>query len=767
MKINLFNKALLFLLLILFCVESQAQIGTWKTYLAYQNATIVAKTSTLVYGVYDGALLSYNPEDQEVRTYSFKDGLSDVGIQCMAYSPGAGALILVYSNANIDIFMGPDNVYNLSFIKDDVYIQDKTINNLELIGDYAYISTAFGIVVVDIKRKEIKETYRLGVNTKSVAQNGDYFYAATDEGIKRALTSSNLLDRENWIYYPLTNYTATGIGGNERNLSYLIFFENRLVIVQQKKGVYYEDENKNFNLIQEGTQFDQITILNNQLVIKREDQITFIPKLNSLYIIKIAGSAISSYNSKTSYWIAAGEGGLINITREDNSTEYKVEVSELKVNSPKRNFNFYMTYTANKLFVVGGGRGSDRNNTPGTLMIMENNQWFNLDEKAVAKKTGLRCDDLMSLVVDPRDPNHYFVSSWGEGVYEFQDNEFVKLYSTDNSSLLASKPSIVRVGGMVYDRSNNLYMVNSGVLNGLSIMDAQGKWNNYYYAPLNDSEVDKILISRNNQKWINIWREKNVGILVIDDTETGGGKAYYSKSFKDQRGTDTKASGFFSIAEDLNGTIWVGTDNGPISFSSAQQVENGVCYRVISTDQYGEGYYLLEGQQINAIAVDGGNRKWMGTENSGIYIVDQPDATTIKVENLNTDNSYLLSNKINSIAINNETGEVFIGTDKGLCSYMGEAIEGKSDYSNVFAFPNPFNPARDQQVVITGLMQNSNVKITDMAGNMIMEGKSLGGQYTWNGTDRHGSLVKAGIYLVFAATSSGSEGVATKIMVIR
>jgi hypothetical protein len=220
------------------------------------------------------------------------------------------------------------------------------------------------------------------------------------------------------------------------------------------------------------------------------------------------------------------------------------------------------------------------------------------------------------------------------------------------------------------------------------------------------------------------------------------------------------------LAEDLNGTVWAGTDNGPISFSSAAQMGEGRCNRIISTDQYGLGYYLMEGQRVKTIAVDGGNRKWMGTEGGGVYIVDNSGENLI-VENFTTANSQLISDNIISIAINNKTGEVFIGTDRGLVSYMSDAIEGLPNYSKVYAYPNPVKPANNSHVIITGLMTDSNVKITDIAGNLVNQGTSLGGQYTWNCTNLTGSIVKSGIYLVFAATPSGDQGVVTKIMVIK
>ena len=747
----------------------QAQVGTWKTYMAYNEGTIVTETPNLVFGVYNGSLLSYNPTDGEIRTYSNLNGLHDTDIRQMAYHPGANALVLVYANANIDIFLGENDVYNIASIKDDRTIQDKTVYNLEIIDDYAYLSTAFGIVVIDVNRKERKNTYRLGAAVRSVCKNGNYFYAATSGGIKKALITSNLLDRENWK--PL-NETAEPF----KDAIQLLFFKDRLFFLASWNHIFYIDDYGSTQWFGV-TDVRSMKVINNQWVLLTSAATLFYSDPTNYVQIPLSGYSIDCRNSKNQYWMASGTMGLTGFTRLPDSSEYNITASNIKVNSPKSNLNFFMTFKANKLLVTGGGKDSNRRNIEGTLMVYENGKWYNFDANAIAEKTGLPCLDFVSVTVDPLDSMHYFVGSWGEGLYEFKNNEYVNLYSFTNSSLQTAIPTpgnnrFIRVDGMVFDKNNNLYMVNAVVQNGLSIFLNQKEWKSFYYPPLASAEVDKILISKSNQKWFNFYRGSRSGIMVLDENGTIGDaaddKVAYSSSFVDQQGNDIKATVYIAMAEDQNGLIWVGTDNGPIYFTSADQVERGVCNRIISSDQYDSGYRPLEGIKVTCIAVDGGNRKWMGSSSSGVFVVDQSNGSEVRVDNFTAENSSLLSNTVNSIAIDEATGEVFIGTDKGLCSYRTEAIAGKSDYSNVYAYPNPVRPASGNgQVVVTGLMQNSTVKITDLTGNLIKEGISMGGQYVWNCADRFGNIVKAGIYLVFAATPDGNQGVVTKIMVIK
>jgi len=759
MKNIRFNCLLILLICSLSFAYAQGRVGSWKSYRSYQSATLVAETPNYCFGVYDGSLLSYGLEDEEIITYSSNDGLHDVDIQYMSYSPGEKALVLVYRNGNIDIFYGRNNVYNIPFLKTNTLVQDKVVYNLELIGDFAYLSTAFGILVVDIKRKEIKDPCLLGMKVFSITQKDDYFYALTEKGVRQAATSSNILDKENWITVSM-NYP----GNFERGKK--IFFYQDQMVISEDGAIFYKDSNGNFGTLWSGA-VRSVDVMNDMIVANLYDRTYFYR--NFSYQGEVLGITYQTVPAKgsDSYWMASGEKGIIRIEKSSDNSDYKVTAEGVNVNSPKRNLNFYMTCVNNKLYVVGGSRGANRNNSPGTLMILDTktNQWFNLDENAVSEKTGFPCNDLMSVAVDPRDPDHYFVSSWGEGVYEFRNNEFVKLYNQTNSSLETAIPGnsqYVRIDGLVYDRNNTLWMVNGGVQNGLQSMSAQGEWKSYYYPDLASNDPNRIVISSRNVLWLNLYRNK-IGMIAVD-----GENYYHSASFEDQQGKNIGATGYLCLAEDKNGTIWVGTDIGPISFSNPAAVGTGVCYRMVAEDEYGEGYYIMDNQEVTAIAVDGGNRKWMGTKGGGLYVVNQAVAGGgIEVINYTKENSFLISNNITSIAINDQTGEVFIGTDIGLCSYLSEATEGKPDYSEVYAYPNPVYPSRSNQVVITGLMQNSTVKITDMSGNLIKQDQSMGGQYLWNCTDRTGSIVKAGIYLVFAATPTGSEGVVTKIMVVR
>ena len=286
--------------------------------------------------------------------------------------------------------------------------------------------------------------------------------------------------------------------------------------------------------------------------------------------------------------------------------------------------------------------------------------------------------------------------------------------------------------------------------------------------------VVKILITQKGYRWVNIPRV-SPGIFVFDDKGTiddaTDDVSNFFSLFSDADGKTIEVSAYYCMTEDKNGTIWMGTDKGPVICTvPSRAIESPgslYCSYIVRPldDGTSNGYRLLENEKINAIAIDGGNRKWLGTESSGVFLLSEDGMETIA--HFTTENSPILSNTIQSIAINNITGEVFIGTDKGLVSYMGDAIEGKKDYSEVRAYPNPVRPEYNDQVTVTGLMEQSNVKITDLNGNIIYQATSVGGQLTWNCRNRKGERVASGIYLVLATTPDAGESVVTKIMVIK
>jgi hypothetical protein len=177
--------------------------------------------------------------------------------------------------------------------------------------------------------------------------------------------------------------------------------------------------------------------------------------------------------------------------------------------------------------------------------------------------------------------------------------------------------------------------------------------------------------------------------------------------------------------------------------------------------------YLLSGIDIQSIAIDGGGRKWFATNGQGVYLISADNMT--QLQQFTTENSKLLSNSVMSIAINQKTGEVFFGTDKGLCSYISDATETNTEMTsdNVWAYPNPVEPEYTGPITITGLTLDADIKILSANGAVVNEGRSNGGTYTWDGCDKKGRRVASGVYMVVTATNKGEKGTVCKIAIVR
>ncbi len=451
--------------------------------------------------------------------------------------------------------------------------------------------------------------------------------------------------------------------------------------------------------------------------------------------------------SNNLFWFAVGAQGV---------AQYKVNggspiISYFKPDGPAVNLPWKMRFSEQKLFVVQGARWASSNMWPGLVMIYENNVWKNILNNSITSKTGKAALDFMDIAIDPSDNKHFFIPSFGTGVYEFKNDEFFKWYNFDNSPLessYAGNYQYIRMEGCKYDDLGNIWFVNSSAgTNRLKVLKPDGTWYNINHSDLNSKPtfLEPYISNINkNQKWILAVRY-SPGVGIIDDKGTldnnnDDATIFYS-SFPDvDKGGLINPQFYFSIAQDKNGVMWVGTDVGPLLFNNPNKAFDSdfTCSRVKIPRNDGTDYadYLLVNERIKAIAVDGANRKWLGTEASGVYLVSENGQETI--HHFTAENSPLLSNNILSIAINPVSGEVFFGTGNGIVSYQSDAAEGSNVFENVHAYPNPVRENYTGIITITGLIADTNVKITDLAGNLVCQTVSNGSIATWDGKNAYG-----------------------------
>lgn len=764
-------KKYLFILLAFLCfnnlIHSQA-IGDWTIYMAYHNATITAPAGNLIYVLSDGSLYSYDTEDTSIQTYDKTNYLSDVNITNIAYSKDYKTLLIVYENSNIDLFINNEEVFNIPDFMNKSMIEDKTLNNISIKNEYAYLSTNFGIVIVNLKKKEIANTYNLGKIVYQSILIDKTIYAATKEGIFKGNITDNLLDNKNWELFNNSIYDN-------------IIYYNNSILTKNSEGLFkYDETNQKFNSILNGS-YSYMNQYDEQLILGNVNTVTIYNTLSSKTTVNTENTNHISHSNNI-YWGSNGEKGLNGYKYNKNNNTFEKTIESIIPDSPRRNLDYYLTYT-DRLLIAGGGIWGDRNNNPGTIMELNNNKWSYFEEgNDITNKTNIKYGDITKIIQDPQDPEHIFASSAGEGLYEFKNKKFIKLYNIDNSKLETiypdkdSKYNYIRINGINFDKNNNLWMTNSRATNSIKILKENGEWLDFYHYNFTyKPTLGNIIFDQRGWAWIISMRSgDDYGIFCFNTNNTleniNDDQTIYHHNFINQDNQSISLESIFCLVEDKEGVIWIGTNAGPLIINNPTKIfESNSCTQIIVPRNDGSnlGDYLLEHEAIKAICIDGANRKWIGTENNGIYLLSSDGLETI--HHFTSENSPLLSNSIQSITINPYNGEVFIGTDKGLVSYKSDATEAETSFNddNVHAYPNPVRSNYDGIIAITGLVRDSDVKIVDISGKLIYSGTSVGGQFTWNGKNRTGKRVASGVYLVLATNSEGKEGIVTKITMIK
>lgn len=749
----------------------------WKTYLSYNNTNNVEESADQVFVVAEGALYTYGKEDNSIKQYYKGNGLNGTDIQFISYNKQTKSLLIIYSDYNMDI-MKDGSVKNLPYLSTTTSLRDKDINSVMLYNEYAYLSLKSGIIVVNMDKNEITDTYNLSRNITSSAILNNHIYATTKEdnstGVIYASLNDNLLDKSNWKAYTIPGFPS------ENSIDKIVFFKDQLFYLVKNKGVYYESNNTTVPLVS-NTSMSNIKVTGEKLACIATSQVYLFTDTKTFdRIDNLSIKDISTYQTDK-YWIAEGSKGLRSIKRT-GSNQFEAVNEAIILDGPYSNSPFRIVCQNDKVYMIPGGKniiGGTRFGKAGSVMIYDYNKWTVIEPSKVQSQLKIWPRDYTSIVVNTDDAGNeiIYTSSFGDGIVQYKNGEPVIVYDEKNSPIENAENHTTYycfMDGLAFDMNGNLWMTNSKVNNNaIKILDKDGKWHSLFVESLRDKyTISNILITSNNDKWINIPRPTSeVRITVIaDNNSLDEATSHYFANFTDTDGNDFSPSSYTCIKKKKNGYVWVGSNKGAVYFTNpkiaaSDNYQSTRCTRVKLINEDGTPYYFLDNVMVSTIKVDNGNRKWIGTEGNGVYVLNEDNQEV--VHQFNTSNSPLLSDVIYSIDINEKTGEVFIGTDKGLVSYKGEATEGRSDYSDVYAYPNPVRPEYRDKVTITGLMDNSIVKITDLNGNLIYQTKSLGGQATWNCQNRKGVRVASGIYLVLSATEDSKESVVTKIAIIK
>ena len=469
-----------------------------------------------------------------------------------------------------------------------------------------------------------------------------------------------------------------------------------------------------------------------------------------------------------------------NLPDENNSdyNQYIDVVSKLQPGGPKHNSFGWMRFINGKLYTCGGEYYA-----PAALQVWNGNDWSIYQETFDKGNEPVSIQGPLCFDVRQTSQGEQLFLGARNGLFEFQDNNIVNYYNYQNSPIErfdGKSNDYEMVTGVKFDASNNLWFLNSQAPAASLIRLTDGTFHKHNHAELmklndggftnkSNGNLANIMIDSQGIMWFvnNNWVTP---AFYQYDRENDDITAY--ESFVNQDGIKiTLNNGVRCITEDANHDLWIGTDAGPLVFERNAMNDNHPTFiqvKVPRNDGTDYADYLLSGIDITAIAIDGGGRKWFGTNGNGVYLISADNMT--QIQHFTTENSKLLSDIVLSIAINSQSGEVFFGTEQGLCSYISDAIEPAEsmDKDHVYAYPNPVNFKNYSGLItVTGLTLNADVKITNAAGYLIAEGRSNGGLFTWDGRDKNGNRVGSGIYNVLTATQDGKKGTVCKIAIVK
>lgn len=737
--------------LALWAQEANIPLGTWRTHLPYQNVLSVAFAENKVYAVAESGIFVFDKSDNATKILGKSDGLSEAQASQIAYSTESQKLIIAYANGNIDLLYN-NTIKNIATIKNATSITgDKRTNHIFIRNNLAYLSTNFGVVVLDLAKEEIKETWKnLGAGGTSISVSActavnNVFYLATPQGVLFANQNLNLQDFNNWQKFGLSS------GLPQVAVQQVVNFQNMVYASLNGQGIY-KLIGTNWTKINSiiDLNFTSLQTIVNELYICSGNKILILntsDQANSLQNTSIKKpNAILKENNNT--WVADGETGLI--------SDFEGSYKSYSPNGTFSNRNWKTFYFDDKIVALSGGYATNYTNLSKIdgFDIFENGFWKTYNSSGFTDvQPAPFAFDLTSATYNA-SKRLLTLGSFGNGMMQ-QDAQgnFNTIDETTQQTPFFGG-SDIKISDVLADNRGNLWVAQYGVTNSLHQQRSDGSWLSFSFNTATRFPL-QILIDNSRYKWVRLAPASFAGGVWVIDTEGGQNKHLTPSNSKLTNGN------ILSMAMDKDGIIWLGSESGVMTIFNSFDVFKStfeITFPIFDRRQ------LLENIAVTSIAIDGANRKWFGTRNNGIYVFDE-DITKL-VAQYTTENSPLISNEIRNLTIHPKTGEVFITTNQGISSFREGVSVASENFGNVKVFPNPVKPNFEGLVGIEGLAENAEVKITDISGKLIYQTIAKGGTATWNVRDYNGRRAASGIYLVFSGNAIGEQLQVAKIAVL-
>lgn len=782
----MFKRLIIFLIFLFPLVQfAQDYSAFWTGHFSYYNIKKVVKGNNKIFGVADNAIFSFDTQTNQLKEYTTINGLSGETISTIYYSEAYQLMVVGYENGLIEIaFDNEDKILTLVDIIDKATIPptSKRINHFNAFGNLIYISTNYGISVFNLERLEFGDTYLIGDNGSQIQVNQtvvfeDYIYAACSggNGIRKALvTSPNLIDYANW--QRITTGGFSNIQASSDKL-YAIRTDKRLYQIVNNaltQLFLYQDTPLDFQVYEDNL---IVTTTKNVFIYDVDFNLVSQANISTDFITEYASAITDSEN----IYIATKDFGILK-TDFLNPSAFE----EIHPQGPLFNVPFSLKAEPDGLWVTFGDYSLYYNPNPlksrGFSHLIGNN-WINVPYVDV-----FGAKNLNAISINPFNNNQVFISSFFSGLLEVNDNKPTVLYNKNNSALesliLPNNPNYIdiRVGVSEFD-SNGLLWTTTGLIDRQlkSYNPSNNQWKSYTLNKVIPSAFDNngfadIVIDNNQTKWVAAGYF--YGLIGFNENN---GNPLIKGIYKEE---DNLPFTFVTaLAIDKRNQLWIGTYQGlRVLYNTSSFFENdNVSLDEIIILEDGIAKELLFQQFISDIKVDGSNNKWIGTGDAGLFYFSSDGQKTIY--HFTTDNSPLPSNTINDISIDETKGIVYIGTSKGLVSFLSGASRPFETLESAYAYPNPVRPnfnIVNDKVKIKDISENVNIKITDVEGNLVAEAQTRtnkryggynleidGGTAYWNGKNLVNNVVASGVYLVMLSDLDTYETKVLKIMVIR
>lgn len=747
-------------------------IGSWRSHLPYQSGDRVTQSDQEIYYATPFSIMALDKEELSTRFLSTAEGLSNTGISFIRYNRGSDILIIVYENSVIDLYQD-GTVTTLNQIKNFLNIPgDKTINDIFVLNDSTvYLAASYGLSALNTAAVEFTFTTFSGVSVNSVAEYGGFLYMATDEGIYRILASDGLRENfERWDYLD----EVDGFPADYSSHAFVVY-DNRLFFDIDHQ-IYYLDEQNSptafFNQ-EEGLDLVYLSAEGTHLLAGYRCNDSDCGSPRAYYFTPDgAGDRLSQGCLGYPYYALEDERGRVwfgdgfRFFRRSSSVS-DPDCTQWEINSPYSQRNWDMDIHNGKVWIAAGALDQTLSNrfVDHGFFSFEDGDWDIYNRWTRSEMRGENQDpntsegrsddlfDILSVAVNPNNGNVY-AGSFLEGIMEVTPEDEMRLINENNSPLQTSSPSDtrVRIGGLAVDDSGDLWVSNHSAQNGhsIAVLRNDGNWQTFG-TTCGQRDLFDIGTDIFGNKWAVVGNSQ-AGLLVFNEgnpDDNSDDQCRVISSSNSNLPTNTVNC----IAPDLDGNVWVGTDDGVVIFECGSLVfDDEICVgtlKVVTRD--GDNALLLETENVTTIVVDGANRKWVGTGN-GLFLLSSDGEDELAY--FTTANSPLFDNEIQSLAIDPESGEVFIGTAKGIISYQSDAVAANDFHQpNILVYPNPVRPEYDGPIAVKGLAENAIVKITDVNGKLVYETTALGGQAIWDGRDYNGRRANTGVYLVFSSSN--------------